>query len=207
VCSDAFIVTDNDRWVYSRGFPDVAAAVERAATDPRVDVFEQCIRLDFLCASSVMLKRALFEKHGLLDAAAVPADDYDMWLRCMPEARIGFVAEPLIEYLVHAGNYSRNEIRMVEKTISVLQKHRKRFLRDARRRRQFDESLSIQFGLLFERLVARSSRLDALKRLTKLAKDGPGLLRLLRLLVLRPLATRARTSARYRLGLLRAGAS
>ena len=207
VCSDAFIVTENDRWIYSRGFPDVAAAVERAATDPGIDVFEQCIRFDFLCASSVMLKRSLFEKHGLLDPAAVPADDYEMWLRCLPDARLGFIAEPLIEYMVHAGNYSRNEIRMVEHTISVLQKHRKRFLKDARRRRQFDESLSIQFGLLFERLVVSASRFDAVKRLMKLAKDGPGLLRLLQLAVLRPLATRARTSARYRLGLLRAGAN
>jgi glycosyltransferase involved in cell wall biosynthesis len=206
LCTDAFIVTESERWVYSRGFPDIAAAVQRAPTDPAVDVFEQGIRLDFLCASSVMLKRSLFEKHGLLDPEAVPADDYDMWLRCMPNAKVGFVAEPLIEYIVHAGNYSRNEIRMIEKTIHVLQTHRKRHEENPRRLKQFNDSLIIQFGFLFERLVARSSWFDTVKRLAKLAKNGPGAVSVLYWVVLPPLTRRARNSARHRLGVLRARA-
>lgn len=204
VCTDAFIVTESERWVYSRGFPDIAAAVQRAPIDPSVDVFEQCIRLDFLCASSVMLKRALFEKHGLFDPEAVPSDDYDMWLRCMAEGRGGFVAEPLIEYIVHAGNYSRNEIRLNEKTIHVLQRHRKRHKEDPRRLKQFDDSLANQFNLLFEKLVARGTWFDAVKRLAKVAKNGPGVASVLYRTVLMPPTIRARNSVRHRLGVLRA---
>ena len=203
LCTDAFIVTESERWVYSRGFADIAAAVQRAPTDPTVDVFEQGIRLDFLCASSVMLKRSLLEKHGLFDPEAVPSDDYDMWLRCMADARTGFVAEPLIEYIVHASNYSRNEIRMIEKTIYVLQRHRKRHKENPLRLKQFDDSLAIQFDFLFQRLVASGSWFDAVKRLLKVAKDGPGLVPILYRVVLMPPIIRARNSARHRLGMLR----
>lgn len=202
LCTDALIVTDAERWVYSRGFPEVAATMKRADRDAGVDAFGQLIKLDFLCASSVMLRRSLFEERGLLDPEAVPADDYEMWLRCMPESRLGFLGEPLIEYVVHAGNFSKHEALMVEKTIRVLQKHRRRLFADARRRRQFDESLAVQLGLLFEKLSAERSRGLALRRVLSLAKDGPGLSRLLRFAVLTPLAARARNSARYRLGLV-----
>jgi glycosyltransferase involved in cell wall biosynthesis len=201
VCTDAFIVTENGRWVYSIGFPEVAAEVQRAARDAGVDVFGQLIKLDFLCASSVMIRRTLFDERGLLDPSAVPADDYEMWLRCMPEAKLGFLGEPLIEYIVHAGNFSRDEPRMIEQTIRVLQLHRKKHAGSARRRLQFDESLAYQFGLLFKRLSLERSRAYALRRVLSFMKAGPGALRLLRFAVWRPLAERARHSARYRLGL------
>ena len=202
VCTDALIVTESGRWVYSRGFPEVAAEVARAARDDSVDVLGQLIKLDFLCASSVMIRRRLFDERGLLDPDAVPADDYDMWLRCMPGARLGFLSEPLIEYVVHAGNFSKHEALMIEKTVSVLQRHRRRLSGDARRRRQFDESLAVQLGLLYEKLAARGSRLRAMRRVAALSKGGPGLLGLVRFAVWSPLAARARNSARYRLGLL-----
>ncbi|HEX7177448.1 MAG TPA: glycosyltransferase family 2 protein [Pyrinomonadaceae bacterium] len=200
-CTDAFIVTENERWVYSRGFPEVAAEVQRAAHDPSVDVFGLLIKLDFLCASSVMIRRTLFDERGLLDPSAVPADDYEMWLRCLPEAKLGFLGEPLIEYMVHANNYSRDEPRMIEQAIRVLQLHRKRHALSALRRRQFDESLAYQFGLLFKKLSLDRSKAYALTRSLSLMKDGPGALRLLRFAVWRPLAERARHAARYRLGL------
>lgn len=201
VCSNAFVVTETDRWIYTRGFSEVAAAVARAATDPSVDVFEQCIRIGFLCASTVMLKHSLFERHGLFDPAAVPADDYDMWLRCIPDARLGFIDEPLIEYFLHAGNYSRNEIRMTEAAIAVLQRHRKRHASDHRRLRQFNEALGIQFSFLFERLAATHSNFHAIKRLLKLAQDGPGRAWVLNHVVAMPFSTRLRNSVQYRLGL------
>ena len=202
VCTDAFIVTGGERTVYSRGFPEVAAEVQRGANDPSVDVFGQLIKLDFLCASSVMLRRSLFDERGLLDPEAVPADDYEMWLRCMPETKLGFLGEPLIEYIVHAGNYSKNEVRMIEQTIRVLQRYRKRHAADARRRRQFDESLAYQFGLLFPRLSPDHSRAQALRRILSLLKDGPSVGRFLHFAVWKPLVARAGNSARYRLGLL-----
>jgi glycosyltransferase involved in cell wall biosynthesis len=202
VCTDAFIVTEGKSWVYSGGFPEVAAEVQRAASDPGVDVFAQLIKFDFLCASSVMLRRSLFEERGLLDPSAVPADDYEMWLRCMPEAKFGFLGEPLIEWVMHEGNYSHNERLMTEQTIRVLQRHRRRLALDARRRRQFDESLAQQFHSLYEKLAATHSRADALRGLLPLLKDGPGPLRLLYLAAWPRLVARARHSARYRLGLL-----
>src|SRR5436853_354459 len=135
--SSAFIGTSEGRWVYSRGFPEAAEEARRAATDEGVDVFGLLIRVNFICTCSVMLRRSLFDERGLMDADSAPADDYEMWLRCMPEARLGFVVEPLVEYFRHGGNYSRDEVRMLDKIIYVLAKHRRRCAGDAARARQF----------------------------------------------------------------------
>jgi glycosyltransferase involved in cell wall biosynthesis len=153
VATDAFIVEpDDSRWVYSRCFPDIVAKVERSLSDPAVDVFGILIGHNFFCTCSVMISRAMFDRHGLLDPEAAPADDLDMWLRCMPEARICFINEPLVEYVRHAGNYSKNEARMLERVIYTLRKNRRRHADDARRSRQFDEAIACAYEQLFRSL-------------------------------------------------------
>ena len=153
-----------------RRIPRSGGGGERSASDPGVDVFAQLIKFDFLCASSVMLRRSLFDERGLLDPSAVPADDYEMWLRCMPEAKLGFLGEPLIEWVMHAGNYSHNERLMTEQTIRVLQRHRKRHAATPARR-HFDESLPTS-SCLYEKLATAHSRTDA-RAATPAPENGP----------------------------------
>ena len=180
VCTDAFIVKGAERRVYSRDFPDVAAQVQRAADgEGGVDVFEQLIKLNFLCTCSVMSRRSMFDGHGLFDPQAAPADDYEMWLRCMPGAKIGFLDEPLVEYQVHESNYSNDQVRMLEKIIYVLRKHRRRHADDERRVRQFNEALLFNYEALFAKLLDRRERGIALRRAVALLRDGPAGLRLL----------------------------
>jgi glycosyltransferase involved in cell wall biosynthesis len=206
LCADAFIVTGRERWLYGGGFPEAAAAVQRALSDGSVDVFGHLIKVNFVCASSVMLRRALFDEHGLLDQSVAPSDDYDMWLRCMPGARFGYLSEPLVEYVVHGGNYSKDMARIYEYSIRVLQRHRRRHAADARRRRQFDEALANFYGLFFRQLSQDRSRAHALRRTLSLLAGGPrvALLRRFARAAWSPLAARARNSAAYRWGLLRA---
>ena len=48
---------------------------------------------------------------GLFDPKAVPAEDWDMWLRLSLRAPFGFIREPLYGYRLHGTNSTRDSIR------------------------------------------------------------------------------------------------
>jgi glycosyltransferase involved in cell wall biosynthesis len=125
VSTDAFVVKGAERHLYSTNFPkETVVALAHSLRDDDVDIFKLLIEGNFLCSSSVAIKRQLFERLGLLDPKAAPADDYEMWLRCSAHAKIGYLDEPLIEYHMHEGNYSRDTLFMLEKEIYALTKSR-----------------------------------------------------------------------------------
>jgi glycosyltransferase involved in cell wall biosynthesis len=128
VSTDAVVVEGDARSLYSKFFPEsLVAALRRSLDDAVVDVFALLIEGDFLCASSVMARKSLFDRLGLLDEHAAPADDYEMWLRCARAgARVGHLDAPLIEYRLHAHNFSRNQLVMAEGEIYALKKTRAR---------------------------------------------------------------------------------
>lgn len=150
VCTDAAVIQGDTQTLYSSLYPaDFIAEVVRSATDPSVDVCGLLIRQDFLCASSVMIRKSLFDRFGLLDEFAAPADDYEMWLRCAPVAKIGYLKEPLIEYVLHQHNYSHNKIKMAEKVIYVLGKIKTEHAGDERRSSQIEKSRKHAYHYLF----------------------------------------------------------
>ena len=156
VCSDAIAVQERSRKRYSEFYPpEYIAELVRASTDRESDVFELLARANFLCASSVMLRRSWFDRVGLFNPDAAPADDYDMWLRCMPDARIGYFSEPLIEYYIHVGNSSHNFTRMIEKTIYVLQQSAYRHRNDPKRLRPLELSLIGAYHTLLTDLLEK----------------------------------------------------
>lgn len=172
VCSDATVVTSDARFPFSDWLAEeVRRDLERSPSDD-VDTFALLIRVNFLCASSVVARRSLFEQRGLLDPAVAAADDYDMWLRCMPEARIGYIPEPLIEYVLHSGNYSAHTLRMHEQAIDVLLRALRRHSRDRERVRQFEASLALQYRLTFEELRRRGDYGAALRHAARLLGRG-----------------------------------
>ncbi len=153
VGSDAEVVRDGGRTRYSDYLhEDTREALERAG-DPDVDLYALLIRMNFLCASSVMLRRSLFAQHGLLDQSVAPADDYDMWLRCAPHASIGYVAEPLVEYVLHERNHSWRSIEMRRAAIRVLCRTLDRCAGDARRSRACVDALVVHHAVLWQELL------------------------------------------------------
>jgi glycosyltransferase involved in cell wall biosynthesis len=127
VATDAVVVKGGERYLYSVNFSrETVTALALSLKDRTVDLFAALVNGNFLCSSSVAIKRQLFERFGRLDPEAAPADDYEMWLRCAAHARIGFVDEPLIEYYLHEGNYSRDTLMMMAKEIYALGKSRAR---------------------------------------------------------------------------------
>lgn len=183
VATDAIVVHDGARRRYSDHFtPELMHELKRGAVDPGVDFFRLLIQGNFLCASSVMIRREYFDRVGLLDPDCAPADDYEMWLRCLPEARIGYLHEPLIEYYLHERNYSHDSFQMVSKEIFALRKTRNR---QSPERREYRALLDRRISHLSRstsrsyldryHCTARNGRLsEALPSLWKAVRLAPG---------------------------------
>jgi glycosyltransferase involved in cell wall biosynthesis len=153
VCTDAVISNGPVKTLYSQEAYFQLDLVAKSKWDKRIDLFELLIQADFLCASSVMLRKSLFDELGLFDEKAAPADDYEMWLRCAPSAHIGYLNEPLVEYVLHNNNCSHDIVKIKEKGVYALYKNRKRFLSDRERLTQFDRSILRHYKVLFEKLA------------------------------------------------------
>jgi glycosyltransferase involved in cell wall biosynthesis len=79
----------------------------------RGDILESIFRANFICHSSVLVRRAVFDEIGLFDEDLPLAIDYDLWLRAAARFRFDFVDEPLVLYRTgHASLSSRAEERI-----------------------------------------------------------------------------------------------
>lgn len=59
-------------------------------------IFEMSLPLCIISASSVMIKREVFNKVGLFDESLQVCEDYDLWLRISKEFPVYFIPEKLI---------------------------------------------------------------------------------------------------------------
>jgi glycosyltransferase involved in cell wall biosynthesis len=73
----------------------------------RGEVLEQIFRDNFVCFSSVVVRRLVLEHVGLFDERNDLAIDYDLWLRVATHYRFDYVDEPLVHYRSGHGNLSR----------------------------------------------------------------------------------------------------
>jgi glycosyltransferase involved in cell wall biosynthesis len=73
----------------------------------RGDVLEQIFRDNFVCFSSVVVRRLVFEHVGPFDERSDLAIDYDLWLRVAAHYRFDYVDEPLVQYRCGHGNLSK----------------------------------------------------------------------------------------------------
>jgi glycosyltransferase involved in cell wall biosynthesis len=73
----------------------------------RGDVLSTMFRNNFVCFSSAVVRRQVFEHVGLFDTNIDLAIDYDLWLRVARHYHFDYVDEPLVKYRVGHGNLSR----------------------------------------------------------------------------------------------------
>jgi GT2 family glycosyltransferase len=99
-------------------------------TYPRAGLLEprelrrRLYRANFICSSSVLFRRHLYERLGPFRDAAAPAEDYDYWLRALGAGGV-FFYDPsiLVRYRAHALQVSSNLLRMVDRTYAVHRWH------------------------------------------------------------------------------------
>lgn len=62
---------------------------------------------NFICMSSAVVRREVFDRVGLLDETLRMSEDFDFWLRTALHCEFRGVEEPLVKYRVHGEQTSR----------------------------------------------------------------------------------------------------
>jgi glycosyltransferase involved in cell wall biosynthesis len=83
----------------------------------RGHVLEALLGGNFICLTSCMVRRQVFELVGTFDEGLSQAEDYDLWLRIAEHYRFDYLAEPLVTYRMGHASLSR---RLEERLRSVV---------------------------------------------------------------------------------------
>ena len=79
---------------------------------------------NFVCSSSILLRRRLYERLGPFRDDTAPSEDYDYWLRALAAGAV-FFYDPslLVRYRAHPQQVSANLLRMLDRTYFVHRSH------------------------------------------------------------------------------------
>jgi glycosyltransferase involved in cell wall biosynthesis len=92
-------------------------------------VLEPMFRSNFICFSSAVVRRRVFDDVGHFDENLKLAIDYDLWLRAARRYRFDYVAEPLVKYRTGHASLSRR----LEERLTAVNRIMQRFLDDGGR--------------------------------------------------------------------------
>jgi glycosyltransferase involved in cell wall biosynthesis len=74
---------------------------------PRGEILAELFLKNFICFSSVMIRRKVFEHVGVFDSEWDLAIDYALWLKIAPHYTFDYVDEVLVRYRTGHGNLSK----------------------------------------------------------------------------------------------------
>jgi glycosyltransferase involved in cell wall biosynthesis len=193
VFTDAFVVTGTGRRRYSE---DVgrdrleSLARSQPSRDSAIPVF---LDGNPIAAAAAMFRAELVRTVGPFDSAAVPSDDYDFWLRSLAAgAQVRFVDEPLVEYVVHEKNYSRDTARLWRSIVVALETNRAALSPWAA---ELEAALAKRRRLYLLALLQRHRWSQASRELVRIAQGPDGMSGVLRALPADEVADAARRRA------------
>ena len=95
--------------------------IERA-TSPLVRgrIYDDLLRANPICFSSVIVRRQVFEAVGMFDPNLPLAIDYDLWLRVARHFEFDFVDTPLVRYRTGHANLSSRITERIAGVLSIL---------------------------------------------------------------------------------------
>lgn len=93
----------------------------------RGNIFRELLINDFIVTSSVVARKACFEKVGLFDPEFRSASDFDMWIRISENFGFDYVEEPLVRYRIHQNSISTNNMNVIQGLERLMIKHRNSF--------------------------------------------------------------------------------
>jgi glycosyltransferase involved in cell wall biosynthesis len=79
--------------------------------------------LNFVCFSSVILRREVFSRIGRFDPQWDLAIDYDLWLRVARHYEFDYVGEELVKYRTGHGNLSKKLADRVDGVLSIMHRN------------------------------------------------------------------------------------
>lgn len=87
---------------------------------PQGDVLAAMFRDNFVCFSSSVVHRRVFDRVGLFDESIPMAIDYELWLRAARHFRFAAVAQPLVRYRSGHANLSRRAEERVGLALAIM---------------------------------------------------------------------------------------
>lgn len=136
---------------------------------PRGRVLADLFRDNFLCFSSVMVRRVVFEHVGGFDPSLNLAIDYDLWLRAAAHYEVECVPEALVQYRAGHANLSRRLGERIKTALLIMRRFERRLAAQhittqARRRAFAETTCSMAYALRpFSRCAAANWFLRALR--------------------------------------------
>jgi glycosyltransferase involved in cell wall biosynthesis len=94
---------------------------------PTGSVLPQMFTNNFVCFSSVVMKREVFSHVGRFDPLWDLAIDYDLWLRVAKFHKFAFVDEELVRYRTGHGNLSKKLRDRVDTAMSIMHRAEMRY--------------------------------------------------------------------------------
>ncbi len=121
-----------------RVIDDAGRAIDYLPPRPaRGWVLPQMLVQNFVCFSSVMVRRDVFDRVGVFNEQIPLAIDYELWLRVAARTRFDYVDQALVDYRTgHANLSSRTEERL-QIVLGIMD----RFLSDPEHRRSIDPAV------------------------------------------------------------------
>jgi glycosyltransferase involved in cell wall biosynthesis len=77
-------------------------------------ILDRLLRNNFICCSSVVVRKSLLEQHNLRFVTGRVCEDWLLWCQVCMAAKADCVDAPLVHYRVHPQGTSRNQRRMIE---------------------------------------------------------------------------------------------
>lgn len=81
-------------------------------------------RDNFVCFSSSLVRRSVFDRVGTFDERINLAIDYDLWLRASRVCEFDYVDEPLVDYRVGHANLSRRVAERLDTVLAIMERFR-----------------------------------------------------------------------------------
>lgn len=90
---------------------------------PYQNLHQYLLRHNFIIPSTVLFRREPIVKAGMFDAALRSCEDWDLWLRLLPNRKLIGSPKSLVRYRVHGSSLSTNVQGMQDATKKVVEKH------------------------------------------------------------------------------------
>jgi glycosyltransferase involved in cell wall biosynthesis len=89
--------------------------------EPTMD-FKRLYEKNFICTSTVLLRRYCLERIGNFDENLKMSQDWDLWLRLAKKFEFKFICQPLINYRMHSNNITRRYDERIKYVLSIVNK-------------------------------------------------------------------------------------
>jgi glycosyltransferase involved in cell wall biosynthesis len=87
------------------------------------DLYHQLIRANFIIPSTVLMRQAPVRSAGLFDPRLRSCEDWDLWLRLLPQQSFVGIPDALVRYRIHGSSLSANVARMQQSVRAVIEKN------------------------------------------------------------------------------------